>query len=123
MRLWQRIGFSVLSLILGWFSFDFALLALRDIRSIAEKGSAETLSRFFTGCMILILWLLFLVLYFWILRKLSGNLNIVEYEKAEEKPRFRSKWFDILLQGGILATGFFLRFFFIMVIYLPRIAA
>ena len=121
MSFWQRIGFSVLSLIFGWFSFDFVLLALRDIRMIRENQKEGVLSHFFLGCGILILFFLLLAVYFWILRRMSGNLNIVEYEKADDKPKFKSKWFDIILQGGILVTGFLLRFLFIMLFYLPKV--
>lgn len=121
MKLWQRLVFSILSLIFGWFAFDFVLLALRYMRELSESGEGEMYFRFLKGCGILIVFFIVLSLYFLILRRISGDLNIVEYEKAEEKPKFKSKWFDIILQGGFLATGFFLKFFFIMVFYLPRV--
>ena len=123
MNLWQRVAFSVFSLFLGWFAFDFVLMAIRYMREFTGNGEGEMYVRFLKGCGILILFFLCLALYFYVLRKLSGNLNIVEYEKAEEKPKLKSKWFDIILQGGLFLTGFFLKFFFLMVFYFPRVTA
>ncbi len=121
MNLWQRIVFSVLSLVSGWFAFDFVLLALRYMHITETDLNTGVLLRFLWGCGILIIFLLFLTIYFLIIRRLSGNLNIIEYEKAGDKPKFKNKWFDIILQGGFLATGFFLKFFFLLVFYLPHV--
>lgn len=118
---WQRMGCSVMSLAFGWFAFDFVLLALRDMNLSPETLGKDSLPHFFRGIGVLIVFFLLLAVYFWFLRKLSGNLTIVEYDKLEEKPKFRHKWFDILLQGGILATGFLARFAFVMIVYLPNL--
>ena len=122
MTWWKRVLFSIISITGGWFSLDVLFTAFQYIRKFGVRGkNGGQLTELLTGAGLMIALLLLLTCYLVFLRRISGNLNIVEYDSNEEKPRVKSKWFDILLQSGILATGFFLHFMYLLVFYFPNL--
>ncbi len=123
MTWWKRMLFSIISITGGWFSLDILFFALSRIRNFGEGGrTGGKVSDLFSGAALLIAFLIVFTIYFWLLKSLSGNLNIIEYGEKEEKPKVKSKWFDVFLQGGIFATGFFLHFMYLLLFYFPNLS-
>ena len=66
-----------------------------------------------------IIWLLLLAAYTRMIRFLSPKVDMIEVDKQEKNPKMKRKFFDIILQYGLIVTGMMIRWAYLCLIYLP----
>lgn len=124
MRWWKRLIFSIISLIWGFVSLDYLYYAFSKLTN--AKGRPENYAPESDGLMQLlglgmfIFWFFITALYFWLLRKSSPQIDVVEEDYKTGKQTVKKKWFDIILQAAFILTGTILRWAYIIYIYLPN---
>ncbi len=122
MKWWKRLLFSAVSLVLGFVSLDYLIYAFRlltDARNQTGEYAKEDIVGQLLGAFLFFLWFVILSFYYYVLRKSSNQIDLVEWDEKTGKSRVRKKWFDILLQAAFLVTGIFIRWCYLMFIYLP----
>ena len=117
MKWWKRLLFSAVSLVLGFVSLDYLIYAFRLLTD-ARNQTGEYAKEDIVGHLFF-LWFVILSFYYYVLRKSSNQIDLVEWDEKTGKSRVRKKWFDILLQAAFLVTGIFIRWCYLMFIYLP----
>lgn len=124
MKWWKRIVFSVISVILGYCSLDylfyaFQLLANKKNQSgqyhPREDGMMQLL-----GAGLFLLWFIIIAFYFYLIRKSSNQIDLIEADRKTGKERVRRKWFDTILQAAFLLTGMLVRWCYLIFIYFPN---
>ena len=71
------------------------------------------------GAVLFLLWFLILAFYIWLIRRNTVQIDLIEKDSGTGKDRVKRKWFDVLLQGGLLLTGAFLRWCYVLFILVP----
>lgn len=71
------------------------------------------------GAVLFLLWFLILACYIWLIRRNTVQIDLVEKDEKTGKDRVKRKWFDVLLQSGLLLTGAFLRWCYVIFILVP----
>lgn len=123
MKRWKRILFSIFSLIWGFVSLDYLYYAYRLLTS-AER-TAETyqpeadVPRQLLGMGMFLLWFVILLVYGWLIQRASIQIDLLEQDQRTGEPKIRRKWFDLLLQGGLVLTGGILRWCYLVFILFP----
>lgn len=125
MRWWKKLIFSVISLIWGYISLDYLYYAfskLTDAKGSPEYYTPESNGLFqLLGLAMFFLWFFILGLYFWLIKKSSPQIDIVEEDYKTGKQVIKRKWTDILLQAAFIITGAVLRVAYVIYIYIPGI--
>lgn len=123
MKRWKRILFSAISLIWGYVSLDYLyyayrLLAVADHQRGAYISGTDVCKQV-AGVGLFLLWFVILAAYGWAIRKSSFQIDIVEQDDRSGEPRVHRKWFDLLLQGGMILTGVILRWCYLVYVLFP----
>ena len=125
MKWWKRLIFSIISLIFGYVSINYLYYAFIILTN--ASGNAELYKpagdgvRQLIGAAMFILYFIVIAFYFWIIRRSSPQIDIIEKNEKTGKQRLKKKWFDIILQIAFILTGMIIRWFYVMCIYLPSI--
>ena len=123
MKWWKRLFLSVISLILGYVSVDYLYIALGNLTGNRVHGTGNeilgTLLWQLAGFGSFIIWLLLLAAYTRMIRFLSPKVDMIEVDKQEKNPKMKRKFFDIILQYGLIVTGMMIRWAYLCLIYLP----
>lgn len=123
MKRWKRILFSGISLIWGYVSLDYLYYAFRLLAGADRNAQTYRLEtdglRQILGVGMFLLWFIILAAYGWLIRKSSFQIDFVEQDERKGEPRIRRKWFDLLLQGGMILTGAVLRWCYLILILFP----
>lgn len=123
MKIGKRILFSACSLIWGFVSLDYLYYAFRlltgDGRTGAEYVPQKDGLLQIVGAVLFLLWFLIMAFYFWLIRRNTVQIDLIEKDSGTGEDRVKRKWFDVLLQGGILLTGAFLRWCYVLFILVP----
>ena len=123
MKRWKRILFSVISLIWGYVSLDYlyyayCLLARADRNAENYRLEIDGLKQLL-GVGLFLLWFVILAGYHWLIQKSSFQIDFVEQDEQQGEPRIRRKWFDLLLQCGMILTGAVLRWCYLVLVLFP----
>ena len=123
MKWWKRLLLSVISLIWGYVSVDYLYIALGNLTGNRVLGTgyeiSGTLLWQLAGFGSFIIWLLLLAAYTRLIRFLSPKVDMIEVDKQEKNPKMKRKFFDIILQYGLIVTGMMIRWAYLCLIYLP----
>ena len=123
MKWWKRLFLSVISLIWGYVSVDYLYIALGNLTGNRVHGTGNeilgTLLWQLAGFGSFIIWLLLLAAYTRMIRFLSQKVDMIEVDKQEKNPKMKRKFFDIILQYGLIVTGMMIRWAYLCLIYLP----
>lgn len=123
MKRGKRILFSAISLIWGYVSLDYLYYAYRLLAAAERKTgsypSGADVLRQVIGVGMVLLWFVILAAYGWAIRKSSFQIDIVEQDERSGEPRVHRKWFDLLLQGGMILTGAILRWCYLIYVLFP----
>ena len=113
MKWWKRLLLSVISLIWGYVSVDYLYIALGNLTGNRVHGTGNEISGTLlwqlAGFGSFIIWLLLLAAY----------TRLIEVDKQEKNPKMKRKFFDIILQYGLIVTGMMIRWAYLCLIYLP----
>lgn len=123
MKRWKRILFSVISLIWGYVSLDYLYYAYRMLAAAERKTGAypsgmDILMQVI-GAGMFLLWFVILAAYGWAIRRSSFQIDVIEQDERSGEPRIHRKWFDLLLQGGMILTGAILRWCYLIYVLFP----
>lgn len=125
MKWCKRLIFSIISLIFGYVSINYLYYAFTILTN--ASGNAELYKpagdgvRQLIGAAMFILYFIVIAFYFWIIRRSSPKIDIIEKNEKTGEQRLKKKWFDIILQIAFILTGMIIRWFYVMCIYLPSI--
>lgn len=125
MKWWKRLIYSIISLIFGYVSINYLYYAFTILTN--ASGNAELYKpagdgvRQLIGAAMFILYFIVIAFYFWIIRRSSPQIDIIEKNEKTGEQRLKKKWFDIILQIAFILTGMIIRWFYVMCIYLPSI--
>lgn len=123
MKWWKRLLLSVISLIWGNVSVDYLYIALGNLTGNRVHGIGNEISGTLlwqlAGFGSFIIWLLLLAAYTRLIRFLSPKVDMIEVDKQEKNPKMKRKFFDIILQYGLIVTGMMIRWAYLCLIYLP----
>lgn len=123
MKRWKRVLFSAISLIWGYVSLDYLYFAYRLLAATEQKTgsypSGTDVLRQVIGVGMVLLWFVILAAYAWVIRKSSFQIDIVEQDDRSGEPIIHRKWFDLLLQGGMILTGAVLRWCYLIYVLFP----
>ena len=123
MKWWKRLFLSVISLIWGYISVDYLYIALGNLTGNRVHGTGNEISGTLlwqlAGFGSFIIWLLLQASYTRLIRFLSPKVDMIEVDKQEKNPKMKRKFFDIILQYGLIVTGMMIRWAYLCLIYLP----
>lgn len=124
MKRWKRILFSAISLTWGYVSLDYLYYAYRLVARADQNASAYRLESDgpwqILGVGMFLLWFVILAAYHWLIQKSTFQIDLVEQDEQTGEPRIHRKWFDSLLQYGMILTGAILRWCYLVFILFPR---
>lgn len=124
MKLWKRIVFSVVSIIWGFASLDYLYYAFRLMTGMTRNGGTYDLPKDgavqLAGIALFLLWFLVVWVYFWLIRRNTVQISMIEENPTTGKRRVRHKWFDTLLQIAMIVTGALLRWCYVVVFVFHR---
>ena len=124
MHWWKRLIFSVISLLWGYISLDYLYYAFS--RLVNAKGKAEYYTPENDGLFQLLgfgmflLWFFITAIYFFIIKRASAQIDLIEEDYKTGRQQFKKKWTDIVLQAAFIITGIILRWGYVVYIYLPK---
>lgn len=125
MKWWKRLIFSIISLIFGYVSINYLYYAFTILTNASGNAELYKLAgdgvRQLIGAAMFILYFIVIAFYFWIIRRSSPQIDIIEKNEKTGEQRLKKKWFDIILQIAFILTGMIIRWFYVMCIYLPSI--
>lgn len=123
MKRWKRILFSAISLTWGYVSLDYLYYAYRLLARTDRHANTYRLETDgpwqILGVGMFLLWFIILAAYHWLIRKSSFQIDLVEQDEQTGESRIRRKWFDLLLQYGMILTGAILRWCYLVFILFP----
>lgn len=123
MKRWKRILFSAISLAWGYISLDYLYFAYRLLARADRRANTYRLETDgpwqILGVGMFLLWFIILAGYYWLIRKSSFQIDFVEQDEQSGEPRIHRKWFDLLLQCGMILTGAILRWCYLIFILFP----
>ena len=125
MKWWKRLIFSIISLVIGYASVNylyFAFTKLTDALGSAElyKLEGEGVMQLVGAAMFLIYFVV-LAFYFWVIRRSSPHIDIIEEDAKTGEKKVKKKYFDIVLQIVFILTGMIIRWFYVMYVYIPSL--
>lgn len=124
MKWWKRLLFSVISLVLGFCSLDYLFYAYRLLAAVKGAGQSYTpkgdgLYQLLGG-VLFCLWFLVIGFYWYVIQRASNRIDFVEGDAKTGKEKVKRKWFDVILQGGLLLTGLLLRWAYLVCVVFPK---
>ena len=125
MKWWKRLIFSIISLVIGYASVNylyFAFIKLTDASGSAGlyKLEGEGVMQLVGAAMFLIYFVV-LAFYFWVIRRSSPHIDIIEEDAKTGEKKVKKKYFDIVLQIVFILTGMLIRWFYVMYVYIPSL--
>lgn len=125
MKWWKRLIFSIISLVIGYASVNylyFAFTKLTDASGSAGlyKIEGEGVMQLVGAAMFLIYFVV-LAFYFWVIRRSSPHIDIIEEDTKTGEKKVKKKYFDIVLQIVFILTGMIIRWFYVMYVYIPSL--
>lgn len=124
MKWWKRVIFSVVSIILGYCSLDYLFYAFQLLANIKNQSGeyrpGEDGVQQLLGAGLFFLWFIVIAFYFYLIRKSSNQIDLIEADKKTGKECVTRKWFDIVLQIAFLITGMLCRWGYLIFIYFPN---
>ena len=120
MKWWKRGLFSAISLIGGFFSLDYQILAFGMLIRNKEHqnlGDFGGLLWQMAGAGMFLLYAAALAGYFILIRKNTSVLPA--YQNGERVKKWKGARMELLLQSCFLLTGLVFRFGYLLYIYLP----
>ena len=119
----KRILFSVLSLIGGYISLDYLYYAYRLLAGAESRIETYRIgidgAKQLAGLGMFLVWFVILAAYGWLIRKASVQIDLLEQDDRTGEPRIRRKWFDLIMQGGMIVTGAVLRWCYLVLVWFP----
>lgn len=123
MKRWKRIVFSVISLVWGFVSLDYLYRAYLLLTGADTNAQTYQLSsdgmRQVLGAGMFLFWFFILAVYIWLIRKSGFQIDLLEQDQKTGEPKVRRKYFDLVLQGGLIVTGLILRWCYLVFILFP----
>lgn len=99
----------------------YAFLLLTGVGHSGEKYEPQKDGLLqIVGAVLFLLWFVILAVYFWLIRRSTVQIDLIEENPKTGKNRVKRKWFDIILQVAFLLTGAFLRWCYLVFIYFPK---
>lgn len=124
MKIWQRIVFSMVSLIFGFVSLDYLYLAFglltNQRESINYSGPKQEVFIRLAGAVLFLVWFIILAAYAIYLRGISQKIDLVEEDTKTGQQRIKRKWFDIIFQYAFIFTGAVIRWGYLNIFYFPN---
>lgn len=124
MSRWKRMIFTIVSLFFGFCSLDYLFYAFRLLVNAKNTTGKYTPKgdglMQLLGAVLYLIWFVILAFYAYLIRKSSNKIDIIESDRRTGKNKIRRKWFDIILQGGLIVTGMILRWCYLIFIYFPN---
>ena len=124
MKTWQRIVFSMVSLLFGFVSLDYLYLAFglltNQRESINYSGPQQEAFVRLTGAVLFLIWFVILVAYAIYLRNISQKIDLVEEDVKTGEQKVKRKWFDIIFQYAFIFTGAIIRWGYLNIFYFPN---
>lgn len=123
MKWWKRSIFSVISVIWGYCSLDYLFYAfqlLANKKNLTkqyhprEDGVMQLL-----GAGMFLLWFIVIAFYFYIIRKSSNQIDLIEADRKTGREKVKRKWFDTILQVAFILTGMLVRWCYLILFYFP----
>jgi len=107
----------VISLVWGFISLDYLIYAFEMLTgsrrsNVAYSPKADGIYQLL-GFGMFLLWFIILAFYFYLIRKASIQIDLVEEKDGKEI--VRRKKFDRILQGGFLLTGILIRWCYLII--------
>lgn len=125
LKWWKRLIFSIISVIWGYASLDYLFYAFQ---LLANTKNAEKVYRpekdglmQLLGAGLFLLWFVIITFYFYLIRRTSNQIDLVEANRKTGKEKVKRRWFDIMFQAALLLTGLLLRWCYLIFIYFPKI--
>lgn len=124
LKWWKRVIFSVVSILWGYVSLDYLFYAFQLLANTKnatgvyhpkEDGLMQLL-----GAGMFLLWFVIVAFYFYLIRRSSNKIDLIEADKKTGKERVKRRWFDFVFQFALLLTGMFLRWCYLIFIYFPN---
>ncbi len=125
MKWWKRIIFSIISILWGYISLDYLFYAFQLLANTKngtkvyhpqEDGLLQLI-----GTGMFLLWFFIDAFYFYLIRKSSNKIDLIEADKKTGKEKIKRRWFDFVFQLALLITGLFLRWCYLIYIYFPNL--
>lgn len=102
--------------IIGLLIYAFEMLTGSRRSNVVYSPKADGIYQLL-GFGMFLLWFIILAFYFYLIRKASIQIDLVEEKDGKEI--VRRKKFDRILQGGFLLTGILIRWCYLIFFYLP----
>lgn len=124
MKWWKRSVFSAISVIWGYCSLDYLFYAFQLLANKRnhtrqyhpeEDGVMQLL-----GAGLFLLWFVVMAFYFYLIRKSSNQIDLIEADRKTGREKVRRKWFDTILQAAFILTGMLVRWGYLMLFYFPN---
>lgn len=124
MKWWKRLIFSISSLVWGYVSLDYLYFAFLQLTGFGQTGNVyqpeKEVPKQLLGAGLFIIWFVILAVYICLIRHFSVQIDLVESDRRTGEEKIRRKWFDIILQSGLIITGGILRLCYLLFVYLPK---
>ena len=124
MKVWQRIVFSIVSLIFGFISLDYLYLAFglltNQKESINYSGPKQEIFIRLAGAVLFLIWFIILAAYAIYLRNISQKIDLVEEDSRTGELKVKCKWFDIIIQYALIFSGALIRWGYLNIFYFPN---
>lgn len=125
MRWWKRLIFSIISLFWGAVSLDYLIFAFQMLTASREAKAlyspkSDGLYQLL-GFGMFLLWFIIVAFYFFMIRKSSIQIDLIEKDAKRGDEKIKKKWFDMAFQIALILTGMLLRWCYLIFIYLPNL--
>lgn len=71
------------------------------------------------GAGMFLLWFIVIAFYFYIIRKSSNQIDLIEADRKTGREKVKRKWFDTILQAAFILTGMLVRWCYLILFYFP----
>lgn len=124
MKTWQRVVFSVVSVLFGFVSLDYLYMAFglltNQRESINYNGPQQEVFVRLMGAVLFLIWFIILAAYAIYLRHISQKIDLVEEDVKTGQQKVKRKWFDIIFQYALIFTGAIIRWGYLNIFYFPN---
>ncbi len=124
MKTWQRIIFSMVSVLFGFVSLDYLYMAFglltNQRESINYNGPQQEVFVRLMGAVLFLIWFIILAAYAIYLRHISQKIDLVEEDVKTGQQKVKRKWFDIIFQYALIFTGAIIRWGYLNIFYFPN---
>lgn len=124
MKTWQRVIFSMVSVLFGFVSLDYLYMAFglltNQRESINYNGPQQEVFVRLMGAVLFLIWFIILAAYAIYLRHISQKIDLVEEDVKTGQQKVKRKWFDIIFQYALIFTGAIIRWGYLNIFYFPN---